>query len=147
MEVIAEKTLPSTVIIERVYLKKETLGSLYLEENSVLSNWIAKTLELPWLQNKHNISCIPEGNYTVIKEKSSNGHQYPHFRVINVPNRNGILWHKITYVKDLRGCIGIGGRFQDLNSDNIPDIIESSITLQRLYDMLPNTFKLIIREK
>jgi hypothetical protein len=107
----------------------------------------AKTMELPWKNNDHNVSCIPEGTYKVVKEASSNGHQYPHFRVLDVSNRNGILCHKITYVKDLKGCIGIGKAFSDLNKDGVPDIINSSIALQELYELMPEEFDLIIRKK
>lgn len=128
--------------IERVYLPTETLGSLY--SGDVVR---AKTMELPWHDNAHNISCIPEGEYLVKKEFTSPGHVYPHFRIYGVPNRNGILMHKITYVKDLRGCVGIGGAFADLNKDGVPDIIESGITLQKLYDTFPEEFMLTIMKK
>lgn len=132
-----------TITLERVYLPTETLGSLYDEERNLL----AKTMELPWKENHNNVSCIPESEYDVIREATSNGHQYPHFRVLNVPGRNGILFHKITYVKDLKGCVGIGGAFQDLNGDGVPDMIQSTIALAALYDRMPDKFRLKIIKK
>jgi len=126
----------------RTYLPTETLGSFMVDG---VCMW--KSMELPDKKNAHNISCIPEGTYKVVKELSSNGHQYPHFRILNVPDRNGILIHKITYVKDLRGCIGVGKAFSDLNKDGVPDIIQSTIALQELYELMPERFDLIIRKK
>lgn len=126
----------------RTYLDTETIGSLWIDGVRR-----AYTLELPWNENKRSVSCIPEGIYKVVREATSSGHDYPHFRVLNVPKRSGILWHKITYVKDLRGCIGIVGEFYDLNKDSVPDAIKSGITLQSLYDILPDSFDLEIIKK
>jgi hypothetical protein len=129
------------VVIERVYLPTETLGSWYVD-----GQMTCKTMELPWKDNQNSISCIPEGTYDCVKEAESNHHKYPHFRILNVPKRTGILVHKITYVSGLQGCIGVG-EFKDLNGDNVPDIVNSGINLQKLYDMLPDKFKLTIRKK
>jgi hypothetical protein len=135
------ETIPK-VIIERVKLPTETLGSLYVDK--VLQ---AKTMELPWRENAHNTSCIPNGLYKVVKEAYTEKHPYPHFRVLGVPDRGGILWHKITYVKDLLGCTGIGGSFADLNKDSVPDIVDSGKTLQKLYDMLPAEFWVLYKDR
>jgi len=129
------------VVIERVYLPTETLGSWYINDEM-----ICKTLELPWKNNERGMSCIPEGFYDVIREAESAHHKYPHFRILNVPDRDGILVHKITYVSGLKGCIGTG-EFKDLNGDNVPDIINSGINLQKLYDLLPDKFEIQIRKK
>lgn len=131
------------VYILRVYLPTETLGGMYLEDGSFL----AKTLELPWKENQRSISCIPEGTYDVIKQPPKEGRNYPYFRLLDVPNRSGILIHRITYVSGLKGCIGVGGAFKDLNNDSVPDIINSAVTLQKLIDTLPDSFKLTIKKK
>lgn len=117
------------VIIAREYLATETIG-----EWSSGGIVLCKTLELPWKENARNISCIPEGKYQMVKEEFTVKHPYPHFRILNVKDRSGILVHKITYVKDLRGCIGVGEAFKDLNKDGVPDIIGSTIALQKLYE-------------
>jgi len=136
------------VVIERVYLETETLSSLYVLDGALDTViYQCKGMELPWKENKRSISCIPEGEYTVVKEEFTEKHQYPHFRVLDVKGRSGILWHKITYVKDLKGCLGIGGAFQDLNKDGVPDIVSSGVTLQKLYDLLPDRFLAIYRKK
>lgn len=130
-------------IIERVYLPTETLGSLYLEDGTFL----AKTMELPWKKNKRAISCIPEGRYLVIKQPPKETRPYAYFRLPNVSGRSGILIHRITYVSGLKGCIGVGGAFKDLNNDQVLDIINSGVTLQKLVDTLPDEFYLTIKKK
>lgn len=131
------------ITIERVYLETETLGSMY-DENG---DFLCKTMELPWRDNQRSISCIPEGVYKVIKQPPKEGRPYPYFRLPNVPGRSGILIHRITYVTGLKGCIGVGGAFKDLNNDQIPDMINSSVTLQKLIEVLPDEFELLIKKK
>jgi len=81
--------------------KKITLGRLTNEDFSFY------TVERPWLGNKQNISCIPDGNYTVKRVDS------PQFgpnmwEITNVPNRFHILLHIANYPWDVEGCIGLG---------------------------------------
>lgn len=134
--------------MERVYLKTETLSSIFpVGHAGDLSKALCKVMELPNLMNANNISCIPEGKHIVDKELFTQKHPYPHFRIPNVAGRNGILLHRITFVKDLRGCLGIGGAFQDLNKDGVPDVVQSKIALQALYDMMPDKFILHIYEQ
>lgn len=131
------------IAIERVNLETETLGSLYGFSGSLL----AKTMELPWRDNDHNVSCIPLGVYWVHLELTSPKHPYPHYRVEDVPGRLNILWHKITFVKDLLGCTGIGSAFADLNKDGVPDIIQSTVALENLVRILPKRFQCEYRMK
>lgn len=130
------------VTIERVYLPTETLGSLYIDDL-----FICKTMELPWKNNARFISCIPEGDYEVIKQPPKPDRPYPYFRFPHVTGRSGILIHKISYVSGLKGCIGVGKEFKDLNGDGVPDIIRSGEALQELITLLPDKFTLTIREK
>lgn len=142
--------------IERVYLPTETLGSMYDDERLL----ICKTMELCWRDNKssadsNEASCVPEGTYKVKKQPPKPGRDYGYFRFEYVPGRrvdpvtkmSHILIHRITYVKDLLGCVGVGGRFHDFNKDGVPDIAESSAKLQWMYENLPNEFLLEIKKK
>ena len=72
---------------------------------------------------------------------------YRHFRLYAVPGRSGILIHRITYVKDLQGCIGVGNRFHDFNKDGVPDMAESSSALEWMADNLPEKLYLNITKK
>lgn len=138
------------VIIERVYLPTETLGSLYVD-----GQLICKTMELPWKDNRNGVSCIPEGSYPVTKEPpipkddvmGRHERKYWHFRLHDTGKRQGILIHLITFVKDLRGCVGVGDKFADLNKDGVPDMVGSTKALQALIDLLPDNFVLTIKQK
>ena len=131
------------ITIERVYLPTETLGSMYDDDG----DFLCKTMELPWKNNQRSVSCIPEGAYRVVKQPPKADRPYPYFRLPNVPGRSGILIHRITYVSGLKGCIGVGGAFKDLNNDAVPDIVNSSTALQKLIDTLPDEFMLTIKKK
>lgn len=130
-------------LLERVYLETETLGSIYSPEGGL----ICKTMELPWRNNERSVSCIPESIYNVIVQPPKEDRDYSYFRLPTVPKRSGILIHRITYVSGLKGCIGVGGKFADLNKDGVPDIVESGKTLQWMVDNLPAAFKLRILKK
>lgn len=64
------------------------------------------TLELPWRDNRRNVSCIPAGTYTCRPVVS------PRFRdvieVCGVPGRSHILIHAGNTVIDTEGCILVG---------------------------------------
>lgn len=76
------------------------------------SSWY--TAELEWRDNLPNLSCIPEGVYTVQwLNHPKHGWCY---EVTNVPNRTAILIHVGNYAgaedlgekADFLGCIGLG---------------------------------------
>lgn len=65
---------------------------------------ICFAIELPWLQNQHNISCIPEGRYGLRKRFVQKFGL--HLLVMDVPERSWILIHPATDAKaQLKGCI------------------------------------------
>lgn len=69
------------------------------------------TLELPWLGNKRNVSCIPRGEYECrFMERSSSGKYKNVYHVLNVDNRSGILIHNGNLPSHTRGCILVGGK-------------------------------------
>ncbi len=65
---------------------------------------ICHTIELPWLDNVQNISCIKEGTY-VLNRCYSEKFGW-HFIIKDVPNRKFIAIHPANdALKELRGCI------------------------------------------
>ena len=60
------------------------------------------TLELPDRQNVPYVSCIPAGQYTCVKKWAKFGET---FRVMDVPNRDHILFHAGNIVEETEGCI------------------------------------------
>lgn len=123
---------------------KETLGEWKsIDGDKVV--FTCKTLELPWNDNKNNISCIPTGTYTVVKRKGFATRPYDHFHVTDVPYRNWILIHIANYVSQILGCIIVGSEHKDINKDGLLDITDSAKTLKALYDIMPDKFELTIK--
>ena len=87
-----------------------TQGKLYLN-----GEYQCETLELPWLDNKKSISCIPEGQYKVKFREAyeSRSYNYKHLIVMGVPDRSYILFHIGNRTKDSRGCILTGKTRKD----------------------------------
>lgn len=80
----------------RLYQKEGTNGTLCLV--------VCQTIELPWLQNQRNVSCIPEGRYEL--KKGMTQKRGLHIRLQDVPHRAGILMHPANDAgRDLKGCI------------------------------------------
>lgn len=83
----------------RTYFPEGTNGEL--KENG---QQVGYTIELPWLSNAHNSSCIPEGRYELAKRYHE--HYGWHMHVLDVPQREWILIHPATDAKtQLKGCI------------------------------------------
>lgn len=117
----------------------QTRGELFIGET-----YFAKTLELPWRENKKNISCIPLGNYLCKRTFSIKLLKYT-YEVLNVISRDGIRLHPGNFFFDVEGCILMGSNFMDLNKDNQLDLVNSRATLQRFEDyMEKQAFILII---
>jgi hypothetical protein len=70
------------------------------------------TLELPWKNNEHNVSCIPAGNYDIQRIRSPKFGET--FEVVSVPGRSGILFHCGNSATDSTGCILLGMQFSFL---------------------------------
>ena len=120
---------------------KQTLGELNVY-NGLEKVFSCKTLELPYLMNIQNISCIPIGLYTVVprySEKYKN-----HYHVIDVDRRDSILIHIGNYKTQTEGCILVGKDFVFINDDEYLDISSSRKTLKELLKECPEGFRLEI---
>lgn len=117
--------------------KKQTLGTLIYKGKEV-----AKTVELAWRYNQAKISCIPCGEYQVVRRSSP---KYgDHFHILEVPGRSLILIHIANYFSDLLGCIGVGESHTDINGDGLRDVTRSGPKMKQLLALFPKTFKLTI---
>ena len=100
------------------------------------------TLELSWKNNKQSESCIPPGDYTVIKRKSKKFKT--HFHILDVKGREWILIHKGNYYTDIRGCVLVGDDLQYINNDEEIDVCNSKDVMKKLYKLLHKRFDLSI---
>jgi hypothetical protein len=132
-------------ILCRNYQKFETPGSLYLIDQGERI-YECKTLELQYLDNKRNVSCIPAGSYIVTKYSYS--HYQNTFLINGVPDRDGILMHKGNFAAgnkiDTQGCILLGTGFELINQDTYQDIKGCDIALACLNLYLPESFMIHI---
>ena len=87
------------LVLQRTYFKEGTNGALFNNDR-----FVGFTIELPWKENKKQVSCIPEGVYQLRPRYSE---KFKHHLVLeNVPNRSLILIHPANDAnKELQGCI------------------------------------------
>ena len=91
----------TSLILEREYLDRGTNGHIFWEPHHLP---LVRTIELPWLDNKPGISCIPEGTYN-LKLRYSRKFK-THILIEGVENRKLILFHPANNaLEELRGCI------------------------------------------
>lgn len=138
------------LLISRQYNDKETLGyGAVLDGASKIFEF--STLELPLFVvpmkiNSPMIDCIPEGRYEVHKVLSPTKGRC--FQIMSVPSRTSVLIHTGNYVTgkkvDSQGCILVGSKFEDINKDGNLDVVESTVTLKKLLELLPDEFTLTI---
>lgn len=112
---------------------KQTLGELHVYDGL---DWTGsfKTLELPWMENTTNVSSIPKGKYLVCK-RWSEAHK-DHLIIQGVNGRYLILIHAANFVRQLRGCIAIGYKYIDIDSDGELDVASSRSALDGLLNYM-----------
>jgi hypothetical protein len=140
--------------MKRVYLirsvsdDRQTLGALVTQDGK--SVFTCRTLELPWKNNQHNISCIPAGTYKCSWTRSplfslKAGKDVYTFEVLGVPARGGIRIHSANYFHDLLGCIALGDAHKDIDIDGQLDVIHSGDTIAAFNKLMnQETFELVI---
>lgn len=93
------KTNRMELELVRTYFPNGTNGEIYYNGTR-----ICFSIELPWLNNKPSISCIPEGKYEL--EKYYSEHLGNHLHLKAVASRSMIMIHAANDAKEeLKGCI------------------------------------------
>lgn len=101
-----------------------------------------RVLELPWKDNERRVSCIPKGLYDVEKFNSPTFGNV--FLYQEVPNRDMIEMHPGNYHSDVLGCQLPGEGFTDIDGDGLLDVTSSRKTLEIIWDLMPDEFKIEI---
>lgn len=86
-------------------------------------------------------SCIPEGEYEVIRDKTG---KFQYFSVQNVPGRKNIECHPANSIDDLLGCIAFGEDIEENKYGYKFWLTKSRVTCDALKAKYPDGFKLII---
>ena len=123
----------------------QTLGTLVLKDDEGNKLFSCKTLELPWLDNKRNESCIPLGDYKVAPRQSARYNK--HYHIQDVPGRSFVLIHIGNFNTQTKGCILVGEKLADINADGYKDVTSSKATLKKLLALAPGGFDLEIKRK
>jgi hypothetical protein len=93
------------------------------------------TLEDAWRDNERQISCIPQGRYTIKLHRSPRfGLTY---QVVDVPERSQILFHAGNTHKDTNGCILLGLQFGRSGTDTA--ILASKSAFLKFLELMGNT--------
>ena len=130
------------LILRDTFSDKSTVGELFLN-----GKFMCDTLENPELNNVRNISCIPEGEYSVRLRtaRESATRDYLHLLVKDVPNRDYILFHIGNYPKSTRGCILVGiGRKQAFVSNST---LAMDLLIKEILNLGGEKINLIIKNK
>lgn len=80
-----------------------TLGAMIDDDGTR----VCETLELPWRDNQHDISCVPEGEYEC-RLAYSPSHKRDLYWLQDVPGRGCVEIHIGNTVHDTKGCILLG---------------------------------------
>ena len=112
------------------YSRTETIGIIYINGLRFF------TLELPWLDNQKNISCIPTGEYNYIKRVSP-GKGYEVIELVDVPGRAYIQIHLGNYTRQIEGCILPGTGLKDINLDGVMDVTNSEDAFNQIMNHAP----------
>ena len=84
-----------------------TFGKLWISGAYVLDSLELHTVEAPWEDNRRGVSCIPTGEYKLIRGKFYKG-GYSTFELDGVPGRSLIKIHVANFARELTGCIALG---------------------------------------
>lgn len=115
---------------------KETTGSL----EDPQGNFLAYTIERPWLNNAQDVSCVPPETYLFYSYLSP--HNGAVWRTDQVPGRTAIEIHAGNTVSDVDGCICVGNAAGELLGQDA--VLNSKETMEYLHSKLPDRFYLNI---
>lgn len=138
---VQQSSAPTAVLTRISDNGVETLGLLVASYNG--QTFSCSTLELPWKDNQHDISCVPKGTYQCEVKPF---HSTQRYELQNTAPRTGIFVHEGNYYKDVLGCILLGVSPLDINGDGQIDVTNSVNTIAKFMDFFHNEpFTLIIK--
>lgn len=129
-----------TVYLDRRYAEKATNGKLIWDDQSM------PCVELPWKDNKSQVSCIPEGEY-ICKYTLSPRLKVKTYEILGVKDRAGIRVHPANYAYQLKGCVAPGLTEADIDGDGVMDVTSSRAATEKFEKAMNyEDFKLIVRK-
>lgn len=123
--------MSADITLETISYTDATIGRMWCGDFQCF------TLELPWLGNETNVSCVPEGVYEYEK-RISPGKKYEVIELKDVPGRTFIQIHAGNYTRQILGCVLVGNALLYIDRDSIPDVANSMNTLEKLLKTAPD---------
>ena len=139
---MTKKKLINLLLIRDTFSENSVIGELFLNGERMCD-----TLENPWLDNKRNISCIPEGEYPVRLRlaRESASRDYLHLLVQEVPNRDWVLVHRGNFPSQTKGCVLVGlGTQQDVVNNSR---LAMDLLMKEIINLGGTNINLIIKNK
>lgn len=98
-------------------------------------NQFGYNIELPFLDNRRNISCVIGGIYNFQQIVRPDGSMA--IEILNVPNRTHVLAHSGNFMKDTNGCILPNISYSYTRDTKTPYGITSRPQVKQLLRALP----------
>ena len=124
-----------TILLRTMSTPDATVGRLKFGDLNLY------TLELPWLSNAKDKSCVPSGIYDWFKRTSPKNGAVIELK--NVPNRNYIQMHVGNYTRQTAGCI-LAGTGIAYENGQTPCVTNSRDAMNALLMSLPDYGKIVI---
>ncbi len=122
----------------------QTLGTLYIVNESDRIQFKCWSLELPPLKNLKMKSSVPAGEYKVVRRWSQKYGN--HFHVLDIEDRSLILIHPGNTYLDTKGCILVGNDLGYVNNDSHLDLLNSKDTMAKLLELIDYSTTILIVE-
>ena len=116
---------------------KGTISANLINTGDDTFNQFGYNIELPWVDNRVGVSCIPTGFYNFRKIVRLDGSEA--IEILNVPNRTHILVHSGNYMKDTEGCLLPNISYSYSRESKTPYGITSRTQVKQLLKALPTT--------
>lgn len=99
----------------------------------ILADWRTfRTIELPWRDNREDVSCIITGVFPLWVIERTKKFPYPHIGVGDVPGRSGVRIHRANRPSQLLGCVAPGLAPYGFRTED--GVASSTDALERIVD-------------
>lgn len=122
------------VLRDLFFTGQASLGTCYVFKGDK-QLFKSESLERGWVNNKNRISCIPEGDYTLVYEWSHNFKTYL-WELYGVDGRRECKFHAANFWWQLNGCIALGNNRKYIDGDSIMDVTSSRNTMRKFHKAL-----------
>lgn len=122
---------------------KQSLGVCYIKDDKGNVIFKSECIERGWLDNKKNISCIPQGEYLVTLEYSDR-FKKDLYEIKGVDGRAECKFHAANYARQLNGCIALGKNRVDIDKDGDIDVTSSKNTMKAFHEAMDGDVESIV---